>query len=84
MNKLFKKLCLSLVVIFVLSLLFPLTSIPKAEASDSDYYVVKYSEPKTSAQIADLFNISQNRVQELPEFDAFSHSRSPDGRRVSL
>jgi len=67
---------ISSLIIFVL-LILPLISLdicsPKVFAKEEiyDYYIVKYSEAKTAEEIANIYNISVDKVEKLPEFDAF-------------
>ncbi len=42
-----------------------------AQGELEDFYIVKYSEIKTRSEIADIYNISIDKVQELSEFGAF-------------
>lgn len=71
MKKIIKKISLAIIILFLFSVLFPANFFQNVQATDIDYYLVKYTEPKTVAEIADLFNISQNRVQEISEFGVF-------------
>lgn len=72
MRKSLKKIALISIFALLISF-FPLMPTTNYAFTDgeSDYYIVKYTEPKTVEEIADLYNISVDKVEELTEFDAF-------------
>lgn len=60
--------------LIITSIIFSAKTVFGAESTigkNSNYFIVKYSEPKTVAQIVNEFNIDENSVKELPEFGAF-------------